>query len=102
RSYLAALNESDGTATAWNADCNNTLFAMALSGTNLYIGGYLTTIKGISRNYAASVSTTGTGTVQSWAPNPNSTVEDILPIGSDVYLAGSFSTVKGSTRNYLA
>ncbi|HYU64715.1 MAG TPA: hypothetical protein VEK36_00390, partial [Candidatus Paceibacterota bacterium] len=102
RQYLAALSTRTGKPTAWNSDANGYINTLSFANSTLYVGGYFTTLKGLSRNYAAAIGVKGTGLVKSWAPNPNAPVLTLLDVGTDVYMGGSFTTVKGMKRNYLA
>jgi len=73
---------------------------LAVSGSNLYLGGTFTTVGGTTRNYAAAIGTDGT--LQDWNPNMDSTVLALAVSGSNLYLGGGFTTVGGTTRNYAA
>jgi hypothetical protein len=44
RSYLAALNTSDGTVTSWNPNAGNGVYALAVNAGIVYAGGTFTTI----------------------------------------------------------
>ncbi|WP_457665244.1 hypothetical protein [Thiolapillus sp.] len=75
--------------------------AMALSGNNLYIGGYFTAISGVSRNYLAKVSADGTGALDmSWNPDADSIVSSLVlsATGDKLYAGGSFREVGGISR----
>ena len=103
RNYAAAVDTA-GTLTSWNPDLNSggrsTVSAIAVSGSNVYLGGSLTTVGGTTRNYAAAVDTAGTLT--SWNPDMNGDVYAIAVSGSNVYLGGGFTTVGGTSRNNAA
>lgn len=109
RNSLGAVNASTGVATSFDPNIQingsagtvNTL-AFDASGV-LYVGGYFNTVKGTTRNFAASLTTGGAGTLQAWNPNANNQVFAIAITGSTVYLGGQFTTLNGGTaRNFFA
>lgn len=102
RKFLAAISTKTGLATAWTADANNTVMALALKDTILYAGGYFTNVKGSARNYAAAVGTGGTGALKAWNPNANNRVVALHAGSNSVYLGGSFTSIGATGRNYLA
>ena len=90
---------------AWNPDCDNRVWSMLLSGSNMYLGGAFTTVRGITRNYAACVDsnpTQASPALRAWNPDCSSTVLSMILNGSDMYLGGQFTTVSGITRNRAA
>ncbi len=110
RPFLAALNTTGtGTATTWNpsagGNVNGEVFALAVSGSTLYVGGRFTFIGGQTRNRAAAF-TLPSNTANSWNPNVGGagspTVFTISVTGSTAYLGGQFDTVGGPARNALA
>ena len=81
------------------------VYAMALSGGNLYIGGYFTEIAGVSRNYIAKVSAAGTGALDmNWNPDADSTVSSLVlsATGDKLYAGGDFRQLGGVSRRGLA
>src|SRR5439155_24217627 len=68
RNYIAALEGTTGTATAWNPSASSTVVALVVSGTTVYAGGVFTSIGGQSRNNIAALDAT-TGLATSWSPN---------------------------------
>ena len=81
RSKVAALNLTDGTPTTWNPSAQpatSNVFALAVTATNVYVGGGgFTSIGGQSRTNLAEIDRS-TATATSWAPNPNSRVDSLL------------------------
>ncbi len=100
RNIAAAVNATTGIATSWNPDLDDYVFAIGVSGSNVYLGGQFSTVGGTARNFAAAVGTDGTLT--DWNPGLNGSVRAIGVLESTVYLGGYFSTVGGTTRNYAA
>jgi hypothetical protein len=63
RNRLAAVNVSTGQLTIWNLNADNVVYALALSGSDLYAGGDFTNIGGQNWNIIAAIHTTdGTAT----------------------------------------
>ena len=100
RNRIAAFDATTGTTTAWDANANNTVRALALDPVagSLYAGGDFTTVNGgTTRNRIAALSTS-TGTASAWNPNLNGLVYALaLDGGGLAYLAGTFTTVNGWT-----
>ena len=109
RRNLAALDASRDTLLSCNPRGNNTVFALALSGSTIYAGGLFTTIGGaagtdtLPRNCLAAIDTV-TGVATSWNPGANGAVNAIATSGSTLYAGGSFDTigVGDSARNHIA
>ncbi len=117
RNRAAAVDATTGVATSWNPNLSNIVLAIAVSGSNVYLGGNFTAVGGTTRNRAAAVRT-GSRTapeegtcldnyntadcLTDWNPDLNSGVLAIAVSGSNVYLGGNFTTVGGTTRNRAA
>ena len=104
RSRLAHI-KSDGTVdTAWNPKADNSVYALAVSGSTVYAGGMFTTITigsvATTCRYLAAIGTDGT--LAAWNPNANNQVVALAVSGATVYVGGTFTTIGGTTRNYLA
>ncbi len=101
RNRIAALDATTGTATTWDPNANNTVWALAVSGSTVYAGGDFTTIGGQPRNRIAALdATTGNATV--WDPNADNHVHALAVSGSTVYAGGHFTNIGGQPRNYIA
>jgi len=107
RNRIAAL-DATGTATSWNPNADNTVYALAVSGSTVYAGGDFGNIGGAARNYIAALDTTvDTNNATDWDPDADYTVYALALSGSTVYAGGDFSCFKSSgdnpiTRNYIA
>jgi len=109
RNYLAALDATTGTATAWDPNANAGITALAVSGSTVYAGGYFTSIGAgaglVTRNRLAEIDTT-TGLATAWDPNANSLITALAVSGSTVYAGGYFTSIGAgaglAARNYLA
>jgi hypothetical protein len=111
RENAAAVNAATGDATGWDPNVDGSVFAIAVSGSTVYLGGPLRKVGGQVRIGAAAVDAT-TGAVKAWNPNVKpstatalrsaATVWTIAVSGSTVYLGGDFNGIGGATRYNLA
>lgn len=101
RFCIAALDPLTGSATSWNPNLNNTVTAVALSGSTVYVGGFFTNIGGQTRNRIAALDVS-TGSATSWNPGANDWVRAIVVSGSTVYAGGLFTVIGGQFRDYIA
>ena len=77
--------------------------SLAVSGSDLFVGGSFTNIGGQPRNRLAKLSTTGTGAADAtWAPSANSTVYGLALDGGNLYAAGQFTKIGALDRFGLA
>lgn len=106
RHGIAALNAADGTATSFDPNAslgtgNATVYALAVSGSTLYAGGFFTSVGGQPRNYIAALNTAD-GLATDWNPGSNSTVETLVVSDSIIYAGGDFTSIGGQPRNFIA
>jgi hypothetical protein len=103
RPYLAAIG-SDGTLSSWNPAPSDSVSALAVSGSTVYVGGSFGSVNSESRPYLAAVN--DDGTLNNWAPAADNAVSDVAVSGSTVYVGGGFASIDdgsgAQTRNYLA
>jgi len=109
RSRIAKLNNTNGEADAiWNPNANNAVYAIAISGSDIYVGGVFNgsnSIGGQPRNRLARLNNTNGQADESWNPNANDIVRTIAISGSDIYVGGEFNgsnSIGGQTRNRIA
>lgn len=103
RNGLAKLQPNGALDLTWSPIPNSSTFAMAVSGTNLYIGGAFTGIGSYGRNYIAKLRTTGTGAVDpTWNPGANDWVQTIVANGSEMYVGGYFTSIGLQNRGCIA
>lgn len=78
--------------------------ALAVSGSNLYVGGSFSGASSFFNNVRNRVgSTTLAGVINSWDPNANNNVNAMVVIGSGIVIGGTFTTINGGTAvNRLA
>lgn len=100
-SAIAALDETTGTATVWNANADGSVVALAVSGTTVYAGGSFSTIGGQARaNVAALDATSAVATT--WNPSASGIVYAFAVSGNTVYVGGRFSHVGGQLHEGIA
>jgi len=103
RDYLAAVNTTNGDATAWNPNPNSNVKTMELSGSTLYVGGEFTTINGSTPRDDAAAIETSSGTATSWNPSlGGGGIYSLAVSGSNVGVGGTFSYTEPEARNDLA
>jgi hypothetical protein len=108
RNYLAAIDIGGTCLTLYNSSClqtwnprlNDTVYALAMSGSTVYAGGDFTTIRGQTRNRLAAIGTDGS--LLAWNPDANDEVDDLAASGSTLYAGGDFTSIGGMPRNKLA
>jgi hypothetical protein len=64
---LAAINVSTGQVTNWNPDLNFPVFAMAIAGGKLYVGGQFTQVGTTPRQRLAAFNLSN-GNLDTWNP----------------------------------
>src|ERR1700722_9780278 len=116
RTYLAAFNSTTGALittfdpviTETGSASNPGVYAMAVSGSTLYVGGTFNKVNGSYRDNLAAFNTS-TGALTSWQPSAYGKVNAIAaaPNGQAIYIGGGFNELgtSGSTagiqpRNY--
>lgn len=103
----AAEVDADGTGFSTTSGFNTTVSTLAIDGDNLYVGGFFTSYKGLTRqrlvklnkNTAAEVDANDTGF--STTSGFNLTVIKLIIDGDNLYAAGNFTTYKGLTRQSI-
>ena len=117
RHHVAALDTGSGRASAWNPNPNGHyagVFALAVSGSTIYVGGYFTSIGGRPRHNIAALDARS-GRASAWNPNANGPstwnrnnnrryahVVALAVSGSTVYAGGYFTSIGGQPRNSIA
>ncbi len=101
RSYIAALDATTGSSTAWNANANGSVEAFDINNGKLYVGGRFTSIGGQSRNRVASFEL-GTGSITSWNPNASDRVYSISSRDDYVYVGGRYSSINNLSVYYIS
>jgi hypothetical protein len=101
RNNIARIN-ADGSVNAWNPDANGDVSTIAISGSDVYVGGWFSSIGGQTRNRIAKLNNTTGAADPTWNPGANISVRTIAISGSDVYVGGWFSSIGGQPRNNIA
>ncbi len=100
RVCAAAIDEASGTATQWNPNCQGPVWAFALAGSIIYLGGDFGTVSGLPRSQIAAVdAATGIPTV--WNPAVGGHVRALAVSGNTVYVGGDFVALGGQPRTQL-
>ena len=88
--------------SAWHPGCDGPVYALALYGGVLYVGGSFTLLDGQFRTSLAAVNSS-TGAVTTWAPDVAGGVVNCLTTdGMTLYIGGSFTSINSQTRNRIA
>ena len=109
RNFIAKLSAASGNAfSAWDPDANGAVFALAVSGSDVYAGGVFDgpdSIGGRDRNRIAKLSAASGNAFSAWDPDANSVVNALAVAGNDVYAGGNFDgpdSIGGRGRNRIA
>ena len=112
RHSIAAISAIDGTATGFDPNAAGfnggtaTVYALAVSGSTVYAGGYFGSIGGQPRASIAALNIAD-GAATNWDPSGHyfsgpAVIETLAVADSTIYAAGVFTTIGGQTRNNLA
>lgn len=94
-------------AQTWSAVSSGTysgtiVSALETYGTDLYAGGFFTTIGGLTSNGIARWNGTSWSSVGSGVTGASSQVQCLAVYGGELYAGGSFYTMNGITAHYIA
>lgn len=106
---MVARIRGDYTVDSWVPDIgkisisSDAVWALALSGDVLYVGGTfgVNTIGGLARRALAAFNT-DSGQATTWNPTPNDSVRTIVVSGNTVFVGGLFNSVSGQSRRSIA
>jgi hypothetical protein len=104
RNFIAAVSGTTGAAINWITAANSAnsyIYALAISGSTVYAGGYSTAFGSATRNYLGALDV-ATGNVTPWNPNPDSYVYALSTSGSNIYAGGDFSSIAGAYHSSVA
>jgi hypothetical protein len=103
RNHAAAIDLTTGELLPWDPNVNNSVNAIAVSGSTVYLGGTFTHVGAAARkNLAAVDATTGAVIAGFHAPALNAGVMAIAPGAGGLYVGGAFTTVGTTARAYAA
>lgn len=86
----------------WFPNANNTVHAVALDGTYVYLGGDFTQLQATARNYIGRVAISDATLDATWNPNANGQIRCLDVGAATVWAGGLFTTIGGGSRNRLA
>jgi len=106
-SRLAVISTDTGVVNrSWIGSADGTVSALAVSGSNLYVGGSFSKINGVSHRSVAAVSLSTGALVSSFTTTADKPVLGLAWSGTSIIMGGSFTSVTDSTgsiaRTYLA
>jgi hypothetical protein len=101
RSRVAAF-DSTGAVLPWNPNSNGIVYALAVSGGTVYLGGTFSTLNGGTGRSSIAAVDAVTGVLTGWNPGANSEVAALAIGGGGVYAGGYFTTAGGQPRNGIA
>ncbi|TND07899.1 MAG: hypothetical protein FD123_2889, partial [Bacteroidetes bacterium] len=100
---LMRLDIATQTTDIFNANPNDTVCDMALSGNQLYIAGSFTQYYGSqNRTYLAAINAANNTPVAALNPAINAYLQQIELYNGQIFISGNFTTVNSTARNYLA
>lgn len=100
RARLAAVDTRTGQLLPFNPRVNGPVWALARSGTDLYVGGVFSRVGGKARKNIAEVR--ANASVTRWQPRMNSRVRALDAVGGTLYVGGQFTKVNRTPRARLA
>ena len=102
RNHAAALNLKTGALLPWNPNVNNTVRAIRVSGTTVYLGGAFTQVGGAGHSRVAAVNATSGAVLAGFKASASGEVFALAASGSSLFLGGGFGTVDGQSRPNMA
>jgi len=100
RRNIAALDATTGAATNWNPRSDGDVYALAVSGNTIYVGGFFGFIGGQFRSRVAALDPVS-GLATDWDPGVGGVapfVQALAVAGNTIYVGGLFETIGGETR----
>lgn len=88
----------------WNPGCDNTVWAMAISGSTIYLGGDFTNVGGQARSHIAALDATS-GNATAFDPNATGSpvlINTLTLSGTMLYVGGFFTGIGGQPRTNIA
>ena len=106
RYKVASVDVASGSANSWDPSPSGYLtgtvvFAIAVQGDTVIVGGDFTRIGGQPRSCLAALDSQ-TGEALGWNPSPNYRVHAVTLDGGIAYVGGEFSSIGGQPRGRLA
>jgi len=104
RRGIAAVDATTGGALAWGPPDDGLgkhVYALALGGGSLYVGGAFTWMGGVPRANLATLDAT-TGVLGAWNPGGDAEVRSLVLTSGVLYAGGAFHHIGGQARGGLA
>jgi hypothetical protein len=104
RQHVAAFNSTNGALVpTWAPRVNGEVFAVAVGGGRVYIGGNFTRVRGQPRRNIAALNARTGALLQTWRAGADGTVRALaIGRGGVLYAGGSFTHMNGAVREHLA
>lgn len=102
RNHLAAFNATTGALLSWNPNASGNVFALAGSGSTVYIGGSFSKLGASTRSRIGAVDATSGAVLSGFKPKLDAAVNSLAVGGGVVYAGGAFTTANGVARASLA
>ena len=106
RAWLAAVNSVTAAPTDWDPSAaglygSNGVYAMAMNGNTIFVGGNFGIMNAQPRNNLAAFDLTS-GVVTAWNPNSGGEIRTIVTANNTVYVGGTFQSMGMQTRHNVA
>ena len=96
RNRLAAFDATTGALLPWNPGADNTVNALAVDATTVFVGGSFSNVGGVARARLAAIDPATGATIATFAPPPmNNTINTLLRHGPALYAGGNFAITGG-------
>ena len=111
RSWLAALDTGTGNATAWRPEPNESVTAIAVSGSSVYVGGSFTSVNtefgfgGVPQRASQRWKRYRQSDILEPRTKRSERIPEVAALsisGTTMYVAGYFTSIGGSSRTALA
>src|SRR3954447_22225051 len=102
RNHAAALNLKTGALLPWNPNVNNTVRAIRVTGTTVYLGGAFTQVGGAGHSRIAAVNASTGAVLAGFKASASGEVFALAASGSSLFLGGGFGPVGGTSRRNRA
>lgn len=102
RNHAAAVSLKTGALLPWNPNVNNSVRAIHVTGTTVYLGGAFTQVGGASHSRVAAVNATSGAVIAGFKASASGEVFALAESGNSLFLGGGFGTVDGTSRPNMA